>query len=357
MPTGTYSISIPGAYQNNYSSGGYTYALAGAFNQDVRLKSVSFYAASDTAGAQAKIVVYNAGNSAKVYDSGVLTFNTTTGGLVELALPTPFLIPYGSGGYYYIGIYNVSGFNMGYETGQAGTVYSSSPSSSITFNTSGTTGGFGGSGDAIPTTNLSTYQFINKLSFDFPLPDAIISSPNATTIDNLAAVNFTWTKTGGAQASYEIGYRKKGINPSWTVATNTTTTQSHTFAADTFEDGVLYDWYVVLKGADGAAGAVATSTFTNTSWTNLSEVTSSAATGVLDATSFVVGTYDVGVRVADASGRYGAWSPLTTFAFSPASNVYAKVAGTMKQSINYVRVAGVWKQVPPTKKNTSGTFN
>lgn len=102
----------------------------------------------------------------------------------------------------------------------------------------------------------------------------ITSAPAAPT--NLAPANnlitnptqartFTWQYNSTdttAQTQYEIQWRVAGITAWTAVPTVSSTTSSHTFAADTFPDNSTIEWQVRTRGANAAFGPwSATATF------------------------------------------------------------------------------------------------
>lgn len=329
----------------------------GYFSAGVRLTSVFVlsYTSSNT-NKNLKVVIYDAGGT-KLFTGPTQVVTGGSGTHVEVSLGGTGYILQGNTNYN-IGVCTEGTiFWMG---GRAAgdllqnTSYASSPAHT-TF-TKLAAGNYSANGDTFPTT--ASNETISGFSYNSIDPTVSALTPSGS-IDNKTATRFSWTFTDngrGAQTGFTFGYREiAGRNPNWIEVVQTTANAYYDMPADTLKEGVLYEWYVKATDAIGYSAPI-TSTVTNNSWTTQTEVVSSTASGVINATAFTVGAYDVEVRVHDGKS-YGEWSTLSTFTLGPPSNTYVKVASTMKQCIQYVKVAGVWKQVPPTKYKSGGVFN
>lgn len=362
MPTGSLVYHEPRAASTYFTLSNYTLGAKVHFDKTIALKSLFFKASTAvTLTAASTALIYKVSDQSVVASQAVTAQSLAAGQEWEVVFSTPPTLNAGE-------VYMLAGFfstSQGYAFGLSnaatrvavGTTYASTPAGvNMIYDAAGMFDS-GGTSPTYPITAYTANDFLVGYSADYIPPVVSNLSPNNTTINNLTGTTFNWTYSsaaGSAQTKFEISYGKQG-DSNWTTISVNGTGTSYTFPADTFEDA-SYIWNV--RAYDGTTWSTyAKGQFTNQSWTNQTAQTSSAAAGVIDATAFTVGDYDVEVRVADASGVYGSWSTLQTFTLGPPSNVWVKSGGTWKQCLNNVRVAGTFKQAPPTKKNTGGTFN
>jgi|SRR6478735_3327411 len=353
MALGAFTFDT-GASSTTVTGSSYTTCDVVTFSAPVVLRSVlqRFYSTGIFTG---NAVIYDAAGTliAQGPTQSLSVANSTT--LYDIPFTSP--IPLAANTQYKIGYYSGSNAQPGLDSGgTAGQTIASSPTG-VTM-TRVYSGVYYGSGAGNPTTNWTAMRPAGGVSVDVrATPTSTVPAFNATA-SNFSTLTFSWSNPGLAQTGYEFGYRKRASRQvDWTLIQNlSTSTQSITFPAETFEDGD-YDWFVALYDAQGRGNATDEQFVTISSgWTTQTEVSSSTPSGIINASAFTVGTYDVEVRLADASNRYGNWSPLQTFTLGPPSNIWVKQGGTLVQATNKVKIGGVWVDVPPTKVKIGGTF-
>lgn len=354
MAIGTHKVDVTGT-PTALVGGNFTVTDTVSFNQPVKLRSVlaRFYSNGTFNGYA---VIYSAAGT--LIASGPVQSLTISNSSTAYEIPFTSAIDLDANTQYKIGYYSGSGAQPGVISGgSAGATFNSSPTYNVMTRANNSVLYLNGTGN--PTATYGVNQHAGGYSFDATIIFGTPSGPaNNSTINNKTSVNFTWTSTGAAQTGYEIIYRELGSKDlTWTSIINLSSSSSTVAVpANTFEDGVSYEWTVYLYSVYGKGPAVLRYNFTaSNGWTTQTEVTSSSTTGVIDASAFTVGNYDVQVRTSDSNG-YGPWSTLQTFTLGPPTNVYVKISGTMKQSLVYVKQGGVWKQVPPKKVRSGGSF-
>lgn len=119
--------------------------------------------------------------------------------------------------------------------------------------------------------------------------------------------------------------------------------------SSTNSTGLIFNW-------TGAANDSTSTRVTYNNWTELTEVSSATASGIINATSLTKGDYEVEVATQDADGIWGPWSAAETFALGPATNIKTRTGGVFTDTVRMVRQGGVWVPAAVTKTRQGGVF-
>ena len=130
---------------------------------------------------------------------------------------------------------------------------------------------------------------------------------------------FSWTYSdseSNTQYKYEISYRQAGTTGTYTTVTsaNGVTTTSHTFAANTFTDGVEYEWRLRLDDNQGGGwSSYSTAYFTagTSKWVYGPPVTSASTSNVATTKQFLNHTFETTTEGWQNNSFFGTYTDCT----------------------------------------------
>lgn len=377
MSLGFYEVTSnpTGDTTTSYNFANRTVGVRGSFNTNVFVTSLVVRTHGSTTG-NFKPVIYRVSDSVRMGEGTPVTMTTVSGTDFELVFNTPVALV--AGVPYLFGVHSTGGNvgNQGTSNTYAANSTKDSTPSGITW-TRTSAGYFTIAEDSNPGAATNGEPFIT-ISFNGPNVPPVPTITLPKEYEKLAATSpqtFTWTvadSESNAQYRYQIDYRVRDSGAAWTSAVVTSSTPSHTFAANTFTSGQEYEWRLRLDDNQGGGWSPFTSTRYFGAdifpWIYTSEILSSGAnvgTNVLAAhgdfessDSMTLGVWEsnnafgslVSSTVARTTtkpdtGAYSLEVTLPTLASNQATIANCAAPGTLKIGKLYRLTARVWMQV------------
>lgn len=284
-----------------------TICQEGFFNTSVRLRSIFVRGYYTNYSTSVKPVIYDSNTGVKLAE-GTLTNRTLPEGS-ELVFSGSGVVLEANKNYK-IGVYSSGSEYIAHSAYFPDAHSSTTPGFTFTPGTYY----YVSNSDINPYNALGNRELMLGLSADLlnVAPSVSSAFPSQEARDPRNPIIFSWTYSdadSNPQTGYNIQYRERGSEGTWTLVQATGAAPSHTFAANTFTLGKEYEYQI--KVADGVAGYGQWSPLQwfmagTDIWKYTPEVTSSTQSGTLPK-EFFTHTFDAGLDGWGVNNFFGTY--------------------------------------------------